>query len=209
MQIVVSLQNPEDIAEAERLGADLIELRLDLMTAEGLSRDRLLAARAPRILTLRSVMEGGRFGGSPADWFSAIAPLAAGADYVDVERRFSEHAAAIRDMGSRIVASCHRRDMPSPGELREIEESLRSYGDIPKIVVSPGSERDVLDLLSFTLSAEKPICTGVMGARYSFARAILPLFGSAWAYCHMGAPTASGQFHIREMRELASLLERR
>ncbi len=208
MQIVVSLQNPHDIAEAEQLGADLIELRLDLMAADMLIRDHI-TARVPRILTLRSVLEGGCFGGSPADWFSTIAPLAAGADYVDVERQFQEHATAIRDMGSRIVASCHRRDMPAPRELRAIDENLRSYGDIPKIVVSPESERDVLDLLSFTLSAEKPICTGVMGARHSYARAILPLFGSAWVYCHVGVPTAAGQYHVREMQELASLLERR
>ncbi|OQC67187.1 MAG: 3-dehydroquinate dehydratase [Euryarchaeota archaeon ADurb.Bin009] len=46
-----------------------------------------------------------------------------------------------------------------------------------------------------------------MGAGFRYARAVLPLFGSEFVFCHAGTPTAEGQYHIREMRQLADLLK--
>ena len=60
--------------------------------------------------------------------------------------------------------------------------------------------------MAFTKDAEKPIATGVMGRRFRFARALLPLFGSELVYCHAGSPTAEGQYGIREMELLLELL---
>ena len=91
--------------------------------------------------------------------------------------------------------------MPSPGELAGIARELRRYGDIPKIVVRPGSEQDILELLAFTLSAEKPVCTGVQGEAYRYARVILPLFGSELVYTHAGTPGAHGTVLPRRFQE--------
>jgi 3-dehydroquinate dehydratase-1 len=87
-----------------------------------------------------------------------------------------------------------------------LEQELRSYGDIPKIIVTPTNEDDLIDLIAFTRAAKKPICTGVMGAQFRYARAILPLFGSAFVYCHTGVPTAEGQYSVEEFVTLAKML---
>ena len=53
---------------------------------------------------------------------------------------------------------------------------------------------------------KKTGCTGVMGASFRYARAILPLFGSEFVYCHTGVPTAEGQYSVKEFVALRKLL---
>jgi 3-dehydroquinate dehydratase-1 len=89
-----------------------------------------------------------------------------------------------------------------------MERELRAYGDIPKIVVTPENDADVIELLTFTEAAAKPVCTGVMGSEFRHARAMLPLFGSEFVYCHTGSPTAAGQYSVEEFVQLRTLLGR-
>jgi 3-dehydroquinate dehydratase-1 len=96
--------------------------------------------------------------------------------------------------------------MLSLTELFQLERDLRVFGDIPKIIVTPQSEDDLVDFISFTCAAKKPICTGVMGSHLRYARAILPLFGSEFVYCHTGNPTAEGQYSVKEFVQLRDLL---
>jgi len=90
--------------------------------------------------------------------------------------------------------------------LFSLERELRSYGDIPKIIVTPSNEDDLINLILFTKEAKKPICTGVMGASFRYTRAILPLFGSELVYCYVGNPTAAGQYSVKEYVTLSRLL---
>jgi 3-dehydroquinate dehydratase-1 len=180
---------------------ELIELRIDRV--EG---DRIKIVKAwsefqgiPLIITLRSKQEGGLFTGTASEWFREIEPLLPFASYVDIEQRYSSFAPAIKNTGPKIVASYHASHMPSQSELVLINKNLRKYGDIPKIVVGPVSHDDVLILLSFTLHAEKPIITSIMGDNFRNIRPILPIFGSEWIFGHMGDPTSAGQYHINEL----------
>jgi 3-dehydroquinate dehydratase-1 len=198
------VRNHGELREAERLGADLVELRLDLMRED--SGTGGYATPLPRILTLRSRDEGGTFVGDPSSWSERVFPLVRSGDFVDVEEPFLGCVPALRRRGARIIGSTHRECMLSRAELVDAERHLRTYADIPKIVVTPSSEQDVLDLCSFTNGAEKPLCTGVMGSRFAYARAFLPFFGSELAYCHAGTPAAAGQYHIREFHTILALL---
>jgi 3-dehydroquinate dehydratase-1 len=45
-----------------------------------------------------------------------------------------------------------------------------------------------------------------MGSHLRYARAILPLFGSEFVYCHTGNPTAGGQYSVAEFAQLRKLL---
>lgn len=208
MKIVVSLASPAEIPKAVALGADLIELRLDLMS------DDLSSVMAgtggqctlPIIATLRSREEGGAFTGDAEEWFSTIQPFLDLVDYVDVERKFRKFARMIHSQPLQVVASAHIKYMPSPDDLKAIERDLREYGDVPKIAVTPSSPRDLLDFLEFTLEAERPLVTTVMGEEFRYARTFLPFFGSEWVYCHIGTPTAKGQYDIRELEQLQELL---
>jgi 3-dehydroquinate dehydratase-1 len=208
MKIVAALTDPSHAAMAQEQGADLIELRLDLLEGDLLEHTRRCRDQVtlPLIATLRSSQEGGQFFGNAEEWMEKILPLAPLADYIDIEQRFSVHAPAIRVMGKQVIASCHEGRMLSLAELFQTERNLRAFGDIPKIIVTPQDDDDLLDLVSFTVAARKPICTGVMGSQFRHARAVLPLFGSEFVYCHTGTPSAAGQYSVAEFVQLRTLL---
>ena len=208
MKTVVSISSLEGWRRACASPADLIEIRLDLLDDRDAPavQGSLSDAPVPLILTQRSTGEGGKFSGSVPGWQESLGPWLEHACFVDCERRYREAAGSLRDAGARIIASVHQSGMPSLQELGRLEADLRAFGEIPKIVVTPKSLEDVLDLLAFTKDAEKPVATGVMGRRYRFVRALLPLFGSELVYCHAGEPTAEGQYGVGEIKILMELL---
>jgi 3-dehydroquinate dehydratase-1 len=208
MKIAVSLGEGSVPADIATFHPDMVEVRLDLGGPGLLEAIQPVreTARIPVIATLRSQAEGGRFTGDEKAWIRVMRPLLPLADWVDVELRFRRHAPEIRKAGKKILASCHLFGMPDLQQLKALERDLRSHGDLPKIVVTPKDAGDLLALCSFTFAAEKPLCTGVSGERFRYARALLPLFGSELVYAHAGTPTAPGQYHIREFRELWDLL---
>jgi 3-dehydroquinate dehydratase I len=204
MKIVVSVCNYDEIERAVDFRADIIELRLDLLQKPHAALS--LSARLPRILTLRSRAEGGAFVGDPSAWAEQVLPLVRRGDWVDVEERFSCFAPALRSRGIRIIGSAHHTSMLSDAELVATGQRLRAYSDIPKIIVTPATEQDLLTLCSFTLGSAKPICTGVMGKQFAYGRILLPFFGSSLVYCHAGTPAAEGQYHIRDFRTILDLM---
>lgn len=208
MKIVAALTDPAQAALAGGLGADMIELRVDLYAGNLLEtvKEARAACSLPAIVTLRSAQEGGQFFGDADEWIGKVRPLIPFADYVDIEQPFACHAAEVRAAGAKVIASHHSPQMIPLYILFVMERELRAYGDIPKIVVTPQGDEDVLELLSFTQAAHKPVCTGVMGDRFRHARAILPLFGSEFVYCSVGAPTAAGQYAVEEFVALRKIL---
>lgn len=204
MKIVATVVSAREAVIAAGLCPDLIEVRVDLMDTDPAEELPSIKStwKGPVILTNRSTAEGGGFSGNPEEWWDRIMPLLPYVDRVDVELPFSSFAGEIRRMGKGIIASHHTDTMPSSEELARIARDLRHFGDIPKIVVRPGDEHDLLDLLKFTLDAEKPICTAVLGDAYRYARLILPFFGSELVYTHVGTPGAPGQYSLEEFRTI-------
>lgn len=209
MKIVASTNRGPGDSEIIKYGPDLIELRVDLVTGDS----GAIAARwqdetdIPLVITLRSSAEGGKFSGTAGEWWETISPLLSFASYVDIEQEFSSFAPNVKKQGPVVVGSYHADLMPSLKGLREIERALRSYGDIPKIVVSPGTCEQVLDLLAFTCNAEKPVITSIMGEQFRHIRAVLPMFGSSWAFGYAGAPTSPGQYSVQELKSFFSILK--
>ncbi|HQE85334.1 MAG TPA: type I 3-dehydroquinate dehydratase [Methanolinea sp.] len=207
MRFVASVPDISFIPAALASGADVIEVRLDLTgsvspeEANATFRDLTV----PLIFTVRSAAEGGMFAGGPEEWWDMVRPCLPYATFIDVERSFRSFAPVLRREKKTIIASFHTPSMPDPGSLEALRRDLAGYGDIPKIVVGPRSEEDVLSLLSFTLHAEKPIITSIMGSRFSFIRLMLPFFGSSFIYCHAGSPAAEGQIHLSRAREIMGL----
>jgi 3-dehydroquinate dehydratase-1 len=208
MQIVASLTDPSQAAKAQAQGAELLEIRFDLMDGDPV--DIISQCRAishlPLIATLRSAQEGGRYFGSPEEWARKIAPVIPLVDYIDVEQQFAGESGPVRQAKKTIIASHHVAEMLPLPVLFVLELELRAYGDIPKIIVTPQNEDDLIDLIAFTRTAKKPVCTGVMGSAFRYARAILPLFGSELAYCHAGVPAAEGQYSVAEFVALQKML---
>jgi 3-dehydroquinate dehydratase I len=208
MKIVVSTNERAGRTNLLQYSPDLIEVRLDLIEGDlpGIVQEWYAKTEIPLILTLRSRQEGGDFTGTSDEWLETMKPLLPYASYVDIEQRFSRHAMLVREQGVSVVASFHMQRMPSIQELAAIDDKLREYGDIPKIVVTPSDEHDIIIFLSFTLHAEKPVITSIMGDHYRHMRPILPLFGSEWIFAHGGEATAAGQYHIRDLREIYARL---
>ncbi|OPY38505.1 MAG: 3-dehydroquinate dehydratase [Methanoregula sp. PtaU1.Bin051] len=208
MHVVAALTDPADAALGEEQGADMAELRLDLTGGDFVRQVEQCRKNCslPIIATLRSVDEGGRFSGSADEWAAAIAPVIPLVDYVDVEQRFARHAVLVRAAGKKIIASHHAGRMVPLSALFAMERELRAFGDIPKIIVTPATQDDVVELIAFTSAATKPVCTGVMGSEFRYARAILPLFGSELVYCSVGTPTAEGQYAVAEFKALQKML---
>lgn len=208
MKIIAALTDPTHAARAQKQGADLIELRVDLYDGDlvNLVKKAKAACSLPVILTLRSAPEGGQFFGDADAWMETVRPLLPYADYVDIEQPFALHAAAIHTAGKKIIASHHTGQMIPLYILFVLERELRAFGDLPKIIVTPKTNEDLLELMSFTQAAQKPLITGIMGAEFRHARALLPLFGSEFVYCHTGVPTAAGQYSVEEFVKLKGLL---
>ena len=208
MQIVASLTDPSQAAKAQAHGAELLELRFDLMEGDpgDIVRQCRAISRLPLIATLRSAKEGGRYFGSPEEWGKKIAPVIPLVDFIDVEQQFARESGPVRQAKKTIIASHHAAEMLPLPELFVLEKELREYGDIPKIIVTPQNEDDLIDLIAFTRAAKKPVCTGVMGSAFRYARAILPLFGSELVYCHAGVPAAEGQYSVAEFVALKKML---
>ncbi|WP_321508500.1 type I 3-dehydroquinate dehydratase [uncultured Methanoregula sp.] len=208
MKIVAALTDPADAALAEKEGADMIELRLDLMEIDpvaAVQQCRKLS-QLPIIATFRSAQEGGRYFGDGDEWEKKILPVLPLVDYVDVEQRFARNAACVKLAGKKIIASHHAPIMMPLPVLFVLERELRAFGDIVKIIMTPQNENDIIELLAFTHEIKLPICTGVMGSRFRFARAVLPLFGSELVYCHVGKTTAEGQYSVGEFVQLKKML---
>ena len=210
MNYIISCEDLFGIEGAAAEDPWAIEIRLDLL--DGCTPDDLIMIRRTwkgrLLLTLRSTDEGGKFAGDSTEWRNRLAPLLPYADMIDIEERFSAHADWIRSEKKTIIASYHAKRMLGSEDLFTCERRLRSFGDIPKIVLAPESDEDAAALLQFLVHAEKPICLSIMGDSYSWLRPIFLIMGSHCAYCHAGDATATGQFHIREMREIHNLLMR-
>nr|WP_319375507.1 type I 3-dehydroquinate dehydratase [uncultured Methanoregula sp.] len=208
MKIIAALTDPADASLAQQQGADMIELRLDLVETgpeEAVQQCRK-HSNLPVIATFRSAQEGGRYFGNGDEWEKKIRSVLPLVEYVDVEQQFMRNAACVKEAGKKIIASHHAPIMMPLPVLFVLERELRAYGDIVKIIVTPQNENDIIELIAFTHEIKMPICTGVMGSKFRFARAVLPLFGSEFVYCHVGKTTAEGQYSVEEFRQLVKLL---
>lgn len=211
MQVAVSVPALDLVPAALSAGVDIIEVRLDLtgQIPEQTANEVFSGIPVPLIFTIRSIGEGGSFAGGADEWWNTLQPYLRYATYVDVEERFASFAPQLKAMGKVIISSLHSPTMPAPPALVSLEARLRSFGDIPKIVLSPRSDEDVLALLAFTRQARKPIITSIMGTGFRYARLLLPLFGSFLIFCHCGTAASPGQYHVSEWRAFCGLVRDR
>jgi 3-dehydroquinate dehydratase-1 len=208
MKIVAALTDPVHAARAQAQGADIVELRFDLMAGDPVNLVKTCreGCSLPVIATIRSAPEGGQFFGDAEEWFEKIRPVIPLVDFVDIEQRFAAFVPQIKKAGKIIISSYHTGGMPPLFELFQLERDFRTFGDIVKIIVTPAHEEDIIELIEFTHAIKKPLCTGVMGAQFRYARAILPLFGSQLIYCSAGTETAAGQYSVEEYIRLMELM---
>jgi 3-dehydroquinate dehydratase / shikimate dehydrogenase len=182
-------------------GADIIELRID-----GVADIDVAAAvqgrrrPVPVIVTCRPEWEGGRYSGDEQVRRQLLTQaVAAGAEYVDVERR-AGWVPGVDHATTKLILSDHDF-LSMPTDLGDRVREMRRLGaDVVKVAVTAGSITDVLELrkmIASTGDAGDLVCIA-MGDAGQLTRLLPARFGSCWTY---GGDAAPGQVPVRHLRD--------
>ncbi len=206
---------------AAREGADMIEIRIDLLDYPADSLHLLFkelnrSVRIPIIATNRIRSEGGKFDGSEEERIEILLSVLEMVDAIDIELRTrSEYRDLVvrqaKKAGKRVIISYHDFSKTPDITVMQniISDCFDAGADIAKLAATPHSYEDALSLLKLTLDcarAPAPTCIIGMGGYGVHTRVIAPIYGSALAYTSVGAATAPGQIGIRELRGMLEML---
>lgn len=200
----------KDASLAESFGADLVEVRLDLLPKEPLMviQEVRGATTLPIIATNRMASEGGRFRGGEDERIEILAEASVWADLVDVEL-FAEGRDRLLEMVERpVIVSYHNFEGMPPVEASRtiLEEIFEAGADIAKIALTPASLEDCLDLLKLLLEVEGPISLMGMGDVGRHLRVVAPIYGSVLTYGYIESATAPGQIPTKALRVALDVL---
>ncbi len=202
----------ESAEQAKKLGADILELRIDLLKVD--ARKALLDIREtglPVIITNRMKQEGGAWQGSEEERISTLISLLPKADAVDIELCAMYRDMVVkkaRDTGKIVIISTHDFQKTPANDTMSgiISDSIAAGADIAKLAVTPTSLEDILRLLDITLHTEEYVCVMAMGEMGRHSRVIAPLYGSVMTYGYSGKATAPGQLRVDELRYILNLI---
>lgn len=224
--VIVGVMKSLSIREAKRAakesGADVIELRIDLLEGEEKSVEKvkefvaMLMEAIPIIVTNRRKEEGGAFVGTEEERIGMLNGILETAEVNAVDVEFFSPAEGkseiIEKAKSRhipVIFSFHDfQGMPSREDiLRIIASMYEEGGSIAKIAVTPKTLSDTLLLLDIThkVSSEgKLLVTIGMGPVGRHLRVIAPLYGSALTYGFIEGEegVAPGQLSVKELRSI-------
>ena len=225
---VISEKPLETSKKAAKMGADILEIRLDLLDLRDFKQaveflnEVKNEVELPLIITNRSSIEGGKWNGKEEERISLLINLLSMKnliDAVDIElstekKERDKVLNAAKKAGKKVIISSHNFfETPSFQEMEAIlEKAFLEGADIAKLAVMPQAENDVLDLLKLTLQfkeAGKTTCTIAMGRLGKHTRVIAPFYGSALTYASIEtAPAvAPGQLPVNEVKKIMELLE--
>lgn len=176
----------ESALSGKRDGADILELRLDLLMKNTPEFEKYLKgdfkspklslqfkkwikdakpAGLPIIGTLRSKAEGGVFEGDENARFELIKTVIENVDYIDIERESSkkkiyECRNIAKKSGTKIIISSHffdKKDVPSSKKLKRIlKKSFERSADIAKVAFMPDGKEDLLKIYRIALENKMP-----------------------------------------------------
>jgi 3-dehydroquinate dehydratase-1 len=212
--IVASLgKNPvNSAAGAKKLGADILELRIDLLDSD--ARQALLDVKKtgmPVIITNRMKEEGGAWTGSEYERIRTLVSLLPLADAIDIELCAKKRDYVVEkasSAGKTVITSTHDfQKTPETAVMAGmLKESFKAGADIAKLAVMPSSLEDVLRLLEVTLYAKGAVCTIAMGEIGRHSRVVAPVYGSVMTYGYVENATAPGQLRVDELKAILNLL---
>jgi len=191
-------------------GADMIELRLDLVEDDPVRtlKDLKEATTLPIIATNRWNLEGGQFAGSERERALILQRASSYADYIDIELRAEFRDDLLEKISKPAIISYHNFICtPSDEKLRLIlGEISKTRAEIAKIAVTPTSLKDNLTILNFLIEADRPLCMIAMGNLGKHLRVISPFYGSVLTFGYVSQPTAPGQMSVSELHQAIKLI---
>ncbi|TAH75263.1 MAG: type I 3-dehydroquinate dehydratase [Methanosarcina mazei] len=227
--VAVILEKPlENSKKAAEKGADILEIRLDLLgirtpeRAAEVIREIKAETGIPIIVTSRSGAEGGKWDGKEEDRTGLLINLLSlkdGPDAIDIElsagmKERNRVIKAAKDRETAVIVSSHDflKTPPLQNMRTIIEEMFLAGADIAKLAVMPLSVGDTLNLLRVTLDfkdAGKSVCTIAMGSQGKHTRVIAPFYGSVLTYASIesNASAAPGQLPVDEVKKIMEMLK--
>lgn len=170
-----------EIQEAARQGAELIEVRLDIL-AKAPDFKRLLEHKPCQLVaTVRKPIDGGSWKGTEEARIALLRQaIVSGFDWVDLETEIADNIRRFRDV-KRIVSYHNLREMPD--DLEEIHARMcRQDADVVKIAVRAQNPLDNLRVLELLKNPARPtvaFCVGDMGMP---SRILGARLGMPWTY---------------------------
>ncbi len=193
---ISSTDTPELLGRAqraERLSADLVEVRLDrLRSYHGLTKIARAVER-PIIGTNRPLSEKGSFDRSEAERLKILmAAVEGGFQYVDLELTTSRLDSVIktfREKGAKIILSHHDHfRTPDPAKLASTLVQLQKFKpDVCKIVTTAQIPEDNLTVLSLLKANHQnsPLVSFAMGQAGVWSRLLAPFYGAHFTYASL------------------------
>lgn len=195
--------------EAIKLGADLLELRIDALLDPDPQRVIHLVEEInfPLIATNRMREEGGYFRGSEVKRTEILLETADYVDFIDIELQTDDkyRSKIINASKSSIISYHDFQKTPPINELLGIVTKERKLGNIAKFAVMPGNMLDTLNVLQVVNQSENTIGIA-MGEMGRYTRVLAGLFGSPITYASLNGESAPGQLNIGETREIIDKL---
>lgn len=194
---------------SQRLGANLVELRLDYAREEDYENIIRLVegSKIGCVATVRPVYEGGVYEGDEEKRLQLFKKmLEAPFKYVDIEYGSSIRKNVVKlakGRGVGVILSYHDwEETPSISRLERLLAEMRRHGaDVYKMVTTVNNPVDEATLLSFILGHAKKmrlVCFG-MGDKGIATRIVSPLLGGFMTYASYDEALAPGQVALKDM----------
>lgn len=205
--------------KAVALGADIIEIRLDLLNQNDLRNIYFLLEslksqiNVPCIATNRLHSDGGKYKGCEKYRIQLLLDVLPVVDVVDIELDSvydlqQEIIIKAHQMKKKVIVSQHNfNKTPSVEEIKIVlEKCWECGGDIAKFAALANSLDDCLNMLKVTREAYKPACIISMGEIGKHTRVIAPLYGSVLSYGIIEKSVAPGQLNIDFLKKTMEVL---
>jgi 3-dehydroquinate dehydratase/shikimate dehydrogenase len=189
-------------ARAAKLGADLVEFRLDYLAAPDVAQ-LVKGKKVAAIFTCRPKREGGLFEGDESRRIGLLQQaMDLGAEYVDVEL---DSVAKIRRTGrARLIVSVHDFE-GTPGDLWGVYRRISACRpDVVKIATTAKDIADNLAIFEVLRRADQPTIAIAMGERGVISRILAAKFGGflTFAALEPEKTSAAGQVTVEELTGL-------
>lgn len=206
-----------DMAAAKASGADIVEIRLDHLTAFRPRPDLevLLGNRPlPALVTYRPKWEGGEYEGDDNPRFEALhLAMELGAEYVDVELKvaheFVSFISGRKPENSKLIVSSHNYQMtPDIEDLGDLVARIQAVGaDIVKIATTAVDIVDVTRMFQVIVHCQVPMIGLVMGERGLISRLLCSKFGGYLTFGTLlgGKESAPGQPTITDLLDVYNI----
>ena len=198
---------------AIKLGADLVELRLDYLHSFSVEKlkDVIEGIGGRCILTLRSSKEGGRFRDGEAKRIQLLYHLIdLKPAYIDIELETIKREKKLTEVhaDTALIVSKHSfTNTPNQPTLNRWVKEVLSFEGVGKIVTTARRFKDNLKVMETLRQAPKgrliAFCMGDLGL---VSRVLAPMLGSPIVYTSLNEATAPGQIGLSEAQKLYSVL---